>query len=151
MQHLREVHQGPFVEHFLQTSSSGVTTGLPLSSSEAVAESCLKSFTLSGELVFFVRAATATTTGHRLVWLWLMGDAVQAERYRLRLTLPEGDIHTGAVFPLTASWKAVVDSNSCLSFEERRYVRGSPEVQLEILDVGSDRTSQGMSGSCSSK
>jgi hypothetical protein len=101
-----------------------------------VAEFCLKSFTVSGDLVFFVKVATTTTTAHRLIWLWLMGDAVQAERYRLRLTLPEGDTHTGPVFPLTASWKDVVDSNCCLSIEGR----GNPEVQLEILDVGSDRT-----------
>jgi hypothetical protein len=142
MQHLREVHQGPFVEYFLQPSSSGITTRLPLSCSGTVAESCLKSFTVSGDLVFFVKVATAAATAHQLIWLWLMGDAVQAERYRLRLTLPEGDTHTGPVFPLTASWKDVVDSNCCLSIEERRYISGNPEVQLEILDVGLDRTKQ---------
>jgi hypothetical protein len=162
LKHLREVHQGPFVEYFLQSSSSGVTTRLPLSCSEAMAESSLKSFTIPGELVFFVEVAAAATTGHRLIWLWLMGDAAQAERYRLRLTLPEGDTHTGPVFPLTASWEDVVNSNCCLSIEERRYIRGNPEVQLEILDVGLARTTQNsmqntsstvahsISGSCSS-
>lgn len=142
LQHLRDVHQGPFVEYFLQPSSSGVTLRLPLSCSKPMAESSLKSFTLHGDLVFFVEVATAATTGHRLIWLWLMGDAVQAERYRLRLTLPEGDTHTGPVFPLTASWNDVVNSNFCVSIEERRYVRGNPEVRLEILDVGSARTKQ---------
>ncbi|PNF24137.1 hypothetical protein B7P43_G00603 [Cryptotermes secundus] len=142
LQHLREVHQGPFVEYFLQLSSSGVTVRLPLSCSKPVAESSLKSFTAHGDLVFFVEVATAATTGRRLIWLWLMGDAVQAERYRLRLTLPEGDTHTGPVFPLTASWGDVVNSNCCVSIEERRYIHGNPEVQLEILDVGSARTKQ---------
>lgn len=108
---------------------------LPLSSSKTVRDSSLTSFTVHGD-VFFVEVATGATPGHQLVWLWLLGDAAQAERYRLRLALPEGDTHTGPVFPLTASWSDVVNSNCCLSIEERRYTHGNPEVQLEILDVG---------------
>jgi hypothetical protein len=130
LQHLRQIHQGPLVQYFLQPSSSGVTLRLPSSSSKA-----LMSFTAYGDVVFFVEVAAGVRPGHLLVWLWLLGDAVQADRYRLRLTLPEGDAHTGPVFPLTASWSDVVNSNCCLSIEERRYIRGNPEVQLEILDV----------------
>lgn len=137
LQHLREVHQGPLVQYFLQPSSSAMKIRLPLSSSKAaaVASSSLMSFTAHDDVLFFVEVAAGATPGHRLVWLWLLGDAVQAERYRLRLTLPEGDAHTGPVFPLTASWSDVVNSNCCLNIEERRYLRGNPEVQLEILDV----------------
>lgn len=135
LQHLREVHQGPLVQYFLQTPSCGISLNLPLSSSKAVRDSSLTSFTVHGD-VFFVEVATGATPGHQLVWLWLLGDASKAERYRLRLALPEGDTHTGPVFPLTASWSDVVNSNCCLSIEERRYIRGNPEVQLEILDVG---------------
>lgn len=130
LQHLREIHQGPLVQYFIQPSTSGVTLRLPSSSSKA-----LMSFTAYGDVVFFVEVAAGARPGHLLVWLWLLGDAVQADRYRLRLTLPEGDAHTGPVFPLTASWSDVVNSNCCLSIEERRYIRGNPEVQLEILDV----------------
>lgn len=130
LQHLRDVHQGPLVQYFLQPSSSGVTLRLPSSGSKA-----LTSFTAYGDVVFFVEVAAGARPGHTLVWLWLLGDAIQADRYRLRLTLPEGDAHTGPVFPLTASWSDVVNSNCCLSIEERRYISGNLEVQLEILDV----------------
>ncbi|GFG33075.1 hypothetical protein Cfor_12100 [Coptotermes formosanus] len=135
LQHLREAHQGPLVQYFLQSPSCGISVNLPLSGPKALRESSLTSFTVHGD-VFFVEVATGATPGHQLVWLWLLGDANQAERYRLRLALPEGDTHTGPVFPLTASWSDVVNSNCCLSIEERRYIRGNPEVQLEILDVG---------------
>lgn len=134
LQHIREDHQGPIVQYFLQSSCPAVTVRLPLSSTKR-ASSSLMSFTTQGDVVFFVQVAAGATPGHRLVWLWLMGDALQAERYRLRLTLPEGDTHTGPVFPLTASWNDVVNSNCCLSIEERRYLRGNPQVQLEILDL----------------
>jgi len=130
LQHLREVHQGPLIQYFLRPSSSGVKLRLPSSSSKA-----LMSFTAHGNVVFFVEVADRARPGHLLIWLWLLGNAVQADRYRLRLTLPEGDAHTGPVFPLTASWSEVVNSNCCLSIEERRYISGNPEVQLEILDV----------------
>jgi hypothetical protein len=135
LQHLREVHQGPLIQYFLQSPSCRISLNLPLSSSKAITESSLTLFTVHGD-VFFVEVATGATPGHQLVWLWLLGDATQAERYRLRLALPEGDTHTGPVFPLTASWNDVVKSNCCLSIEERRYIRDNPEVQLEILDVG---------------
>lgn len=135
LKHIREDHAGPLIQYFLKPSRSIVKLRLPLSNSRTPPSS-LTSFTTEKGAVFFVQVAAGATPGHRLVWLWLLGDVAQSERYRLRITLPEGDTHTGPVFPLTASWNEVVNSNCCLSIEESRYNRANPEVRLEIFDIG---------------
>ncbi|PSN56818.1 hypothetical protein C0J52_02700 [Blattella germanica] len=134
--HLQEAHSGPLIQYYIKASRSVTKLRLPLSSSRS-SKSSLISFTMPDGTVFFIEVAIGATPGHRLVWLWLLDDAIQAEKYRLRLTMPEGDTHTGPVFSLTSSWTDVVNSNCCLSIEEQRYVRRNPEVQIEILDISS--------------
>ena len=132
--HLRESHPGPVIQYYVKTSQSVVKLRLPLSSARSPPSS-ITSFLSDTDELFFVQVAVGATPGQRLVWLWLLGDGGQCDRYRLRLTLPEGDTHTGPVFPLTSARSEVIDSNCCLSIEESRYNRANPEVRLEILDM----------------